>query len=546
MTRKWLSASFCLILACRALLGSAEATELGAPQQEPLASGVDQQSRDDERSVLGGTFDIENVEIRTSDDLLLKARLYTPRIQKFPGKRPAVVFTNSWTLDQYEYEIPARVLADKGYIVLSYATRGFRGSQGSIEVGGPKEIRDVQTILDWLEENTRVDAENIGMAGVSYGGGISLLGAAFDPRIKTVAAFSSWGNLQESLYGNGTIREVWLNILVGSGDMFGQLAPSIHELVKDMRATENEAYLKAWARERSPQTYVDRLNARGVPVFLANSYHDGLFPPLQMRDFFDRLSGPKKFYLDEGLHASTAIPGLFGFPSSLWSEAYEWFDHYLGEKGKTPRYGVIFHSKKGDEVYRKFPRVAAKEIVMRPLNRLTPDSQGNFRTEAIVFRGNKDSGATSGIPILTDLATTYIDQPAEKYIPFINQDYAAVLQSEVLSETIALRGAPRVNVTVGSHTSKVQLVAYLYDVNRWNKGRLITHGVMTIHTPMRDNAIYEMNLGVIGYDIPKGHRLALVLDTVDPLYTRPIDGEYTVKVMQDADSPTLVQLPIGL
>lgn len=532
MTRKWIHAPFCLTFLCFFSL----LLSLSFPTSA-LANP--------ERSIFGGTFDTQNIDIRTDDDLILEARLYAPREEHFPGLRPAVIFTNSWTLDHYEYEIPARTLADRGYIVLSYTTRGFRGSQGKIEVGGPREIRDVQTLLDWLETHTRVDAQNIGMAGVSYGGGISLLAAAHDLRIKTVVALSAWGDLEKSLYGNDTIREVWLNILVGSGDRFGELDPSIHALVKDMRAGENEAELRSWARSRSPHTYVDILNARKIPIFVANSYLDGLFPPLQMREFFDKLTVPKKFYLDQGLHASSALNGIFGLPSALWTETFEWLDYYLGRGGQAPREGIIFHSDKGDEVFSKFPRLGAKNFIMRPRNSLTSDREGSFRTESIHIVGNKDSGATSGIPILTDLATTYINKPAEKYLSNIKMEHAAIFESQPLTETLFLRGAPRVEIALGPHESKVQLVAYLYDVNSWNKGRLITHGVMTVQKPTQSSAHYELDLAITGYDIPKGHRLALVLDTVDPLYTPalPPGNLYTVKIIQDRMSPTLLQLP---
>src|SRR5688500_6887058 len=99
MTKKWFSAPFCLFLALCAM-----------PAQALVV--------DEDRSLLCCKFETENIKIDTVDNLSLAARLYQPKLQVYPGKRPAIIFTNSWTFNEFEYEIPARYFADRGYIVL--------------------------------------------------------------------------------------------------------------------------------------------------------------------------------------------------------------------------------------------------------------------------------------------------------------------------------------------------------------------------------------------------------------------------------------------
>lgn len=52
-------------------------------------------------------------------------------------------------------------------------------------------------------KNTNADPDRIGSSGISYGGGISLLAAAFDSRIKSVVSMSCWIDLEQSLLGQG-------------------------------------------------------------------------------------------------------------------------------------------------------------------------------------------------------------------------------------------------------------------------------------------------------------------------------------------------------
>jgi hypothetical protein len=59
------------------------------------------------------------------------------------------------------------------------------------------------------------------------------------------------------------------------------------------------------------------------------------------------------------------------------------------------------------------------------------------------------------------------------------------------------------------------VVAYLYDVDALGTGKLVTHAPVT----WKDGgARLEVPLQATSYDVPAGHRLALVVDTVDALY----------------------------
>lgn len=139
----------------------------------------------------------DDVWITSYDGTDIAANVITPTAGT--GPYPAIVFINSWTMNEYEYITEAQKYAADGYIVLSYSTRGIGDSEGLIDTSGPKDIEDFSAVVDWLIENNNVDLQNIGTAGVSYGAGICLIGAALDGRIKAVASMSGWGDLKEFL-----------------------------------------------------------------------------------------------------------------------------------------------------------------------------------------------------------------------------------------------------------------------------------------------------------------------------------------------------------
>jgi dipeptidyl aminopeptidase/acylaminoacyl peptidase len=128
------------------------------------------------------------VDITGDGGTVLKANVVAPSDADATHRYPLIVLPTSWSLPQVEYLAQAQKLADSGYIVLSYNVRGFWQSGGQIEVAGPPDVADASKVIDWALANTSADPQHIGIAGVSYGAGISLLAAAHDRRIKVAPA----------------------------------------------------------------------------------------------------------------------------------------------------------------------------------------------------------------------------------------------------------------------------------------------------------------------------------------------------------------------
>jgi hypothetical protein len=91
---------------------------------------------------------------------------------------------------------------------------------------------------------------------------------------------------------------------------------------------------------------------------------------------------------------------------------------------------------------------------------------------------------------------------------------AGVWTSAPLPAPARLRGIGGVRLEVRRQAAGT-VVAYLYDVDALGTGRLIAHEPATWTAGA---STLDLRLPATSYDVPARHRLALVVDTVDPLY----------------------------
>ena len=138
----------------------------------------------------------------------------------------------------------------------------------------------------------------------------------------------------------------------------------------------------------------------------------------------------------------------------------------------------------------------------------------------------------------------YLHRPPTVKFHKIDQNQAIIFTAPTLLAGGKLRGAPVLKVPVAAHKTSVQLVAYLYDVDEGGKrGALMSHGVFTVLGEGKAGMV-TMDLAMTAYDIPKGHSLAVVIDTRDPLYESPIKNTYKVGILHRERVKTELKLPL--
>ncbi|MFJ6792778.1 CocE/NonD family hydrolase [Streptomyces sp. NPDC091268] len=478
-------------------------------------------------------------DIPGSGGITLKGNVFTPAGAEAGRTYPLIVLPTSWGMPQIEYLAQAKALADSGYIVVSYTSRGFWLSGGEIETAGPKDVADVSAVIDWALATTPADADRIGLGGVSYGAGISLLASAHDARVKAVVALSGWADLIESIYSGRTQHLQAAALLGGAGFLTGRPGPELQQILGDFLGSnlDREQQMIDWGKKRSPVEQIDRINANGAAIMLGNAWGDTIFPPNQYAKFFDKLTGPKRLEFRPGDHATAEATGLLGLPNDTWTHARRWFDRYLknelnGVDGEAP-VQIKSRSNAGYEGYADWRSVGSGGSLKLPL----ADSEHLF--------ANVDSGANGGIVLLSSLLDQIAQAPPVASVPLLPRAFTAVWQSPHYDQERRVRGTVKLHTTVTPTASDGTFVAYLYDVGPLGIGKLVTNAPYTFHgkTPGQSFGV-DLELFSTAYDVPAGHRLALVVDTVDPLYIEHNPTGAQLTFSSPRTDPSYVSVPL--
>ncbi|MEU6121576.1 alpha/beta fold hydrolase [Streptomyces sp. NPDC047123] len=512
----------CSTLVAGAALGLAPAAQAAPAAAPPAASSTD----------------VRFVDIPGDGGTVLKANVFTPKDARPGAGYPSIVLPTSWAVPQIEYVAQAQKLADSGYVVVSYNSRGFWQSGGEIETAGPEDIADASKVIDWTLANTPADPAKVGMAGVSYGAGISLLAAGHDKRIKAVAALSGWADLIDSIYSGRTQHAQAAALLGGAGALTGRPSAELRQTLEDFLGSnlDKEDEMIAWGAKRSPATYLDKINDNGAAIMLGNAWGDTLFPPNQYAGFYERLTGPKRLEFRPGDHATAEATGLLGLPNDTWTSTRRWFDHYLkGTDNGIDKEQPVQLKSRSDGGYEGYPDWKS----------VGPTRKKIAMAGSTTIRTNVDSGANGGIAILSNALDQFLKIPPMASVPLLPRRYTGVWESERYASTQRVRGTAKLHTTLTSTKESGTLVAYLYDVGPLGLGKLVSNAPYTFHgkTPGKPFGV-DLELFSTAYDVPAGHKLALVVDTVDPLYIEhnPTGAQLTFS-SPEAD-PSYVSVPL--
>lgn len=406
--------------------------------------------------------------------------------------------------------------------------------------------------------NYPVDPDAIGAAGISYGSGIALIGAAKDPRIKAVSAMSSWGSLYESLYGNKTPRLVWGELLDLSSGLLGRPDPNIKQYWQAIR-DQNQSLIPevtAWAAVRSPDHYIQELNANGTAVYLLKAYGDDLFQPNSLMKMFEQLTGPKHIDLVPGTHATAdLLPPLLGQADTLaWHNTHAWFDlHLKGQSNALATAKPINMKVKFSSTYNSYdhfpiPEASTKTFYLHPRNALDNGDLETYKFSSLFsFTNQINSWAgtsfDTGFPLLSQLLEQ-IEVPVITNIPSQSDVRSIYWNSGILTNGMKVRGNPSVTLQIKPLYNQIQLVGYLYDMDALGNGKLMTHGVITLpQATSGQKTTVKFDMVTTAYDIPAGHRLVLAIDTQDPQYKTPTSTDYYVDFNYSTGAQSTLTVP---
>ncbi|MEW2413396.1 alpha/beta fold hydrolase [Streptomyces sp. NPDC046866] len=463
--------------------------------------------------------------------------------------RPVIVMPSPWTdLGWLPYAVQATVFAARGYNVLAYSARGFAGSEGEAEVAGPLDVADGRRVLDHLIERTAGPVTRIGFLGASYGSVISQLVAAHDDRVDAVVALSTWGDLGEVFQENRTRHVAAVETLLRAAGR-ARLSPQTQAVLENVLAGRDMEGALRWAEQRSPFGHVKELNRRRLPVYFSHAWHETLFPVNQTLKTFNELTGPKRIDLSVGDHSGPEMTGMAGLPNRIWTTAHRWLDHHLkgadngiadeGQVlaevmwGRTLEPRPTWHSV--TEHVRRLHLVDGGELADAPEAGWSAGVLCGVDTPAVVA----DAIVRSGYDEMAG-------RPKRYRTGDIDRAVAAVWTADPEPETARLRGTPRLRVTYRAANPGSTFVAYLLDVAPDGTGHLVTHAPYSdLESPPDSLVAADVELQSTAYDVPRGHRLMLVIDARDPFYADANLPRATLAFTSPEPTPSYLDLPLG-
>lgn len=153
------------------------------------------------------TDDFQEIELKTADDVNLSASYAVPAAE-FP--RPVVIMIHQGGSSRQEWleiTLPAKLI-ESGYAVLAYDVRNH-GKSGKDEgdlndlFNNPKRAPlDLQAVLSYLANDTRIDKSRIGIVGASIGANLACVAASSDEyRVKSIVSISAKVSAVQNLSG---------------------------------------------------------------------------------------------------------------------------------------------------------------------------------------------------------------------------------------------------------------------------------------------------------------------------------------------------------
>lgn len=467
------------------------------------------------------------------------------------GSHPLVVMPASWNANASEYAQIAKRLAAAGFVVVAYAQRGFPPSTGQIDAAGTRTQHDVSTVIDWALTHTPADQARIGLAGISYGAGISLLAAEHDPRIKAVAAMSTWTDFDGSFAQNDTLSVSAVGALFGSrysSRLVAALGSLGAQAASDPAAAI--ATLRQVSPDRSPLTDVAAINRAGTAILLANGYEDSFFAPEQLVTFYDALTVPKRLDLAPGDHTGPERLGLEGQGPSTVDDVQAWLDHYVrGVDNGIDHKDPIELEDSTTRMWHGYAHWPADA------DRLVLDLGGPGTTSGVGLLASTASAWSTKITTGTDTTAT-----SAIYNPIDSAHYnvttarisgwavgrGVLWNGPTLQRPTLVSGTAALHLSIASSSPSATIVAYLYDVAPSGTGRLMS---VTPYTATGLSAVTPKPIGFAlqptSWTLPAGDHLSLAIDTVDPRYHSAAPTGSTITLSSFAASPATLGLPVN-
>jgi predicted acyl esterase len=390
----------------------------------------------------------------------------------------------------YDFVNGARLM-ERGYTFVMVDLRGFGGSTGCLDWGGPGEQADVKAAVEWAASQPW-STGHVGMYGKSYDGVTGLMGVASKPAgLDAVVSQEPVYDMYRYLYSN---RVRFENSL---------LTPALYTAIDltpgsiqddpgyNVDGANNTArpgcyalnYLEQQSDDHGSAFWKARdliAKAQGstVPLFMTQGFIENNTKPDGAFDFFNGVAGPKRAWFGMWDHVrgnDVDESGRLAMGRHGWfDEVMRFYDQYLR--------GVV-------------PSVADPAIAVET-------SDGSWRSEARWPPADAASATTALKP------GSYTDDAQNSGTGDGGSAGAGIWTfSPPLAHDAHLAGIPKVTVNASITLPDANLVADVYDVDSGGKATLISRGTYLLP----GSGTVSFDLYGDDWKLPAGHRVGVLL-----------------------------------
>jgi len=244
-----------------------------------------------------------------SDGETVAAVLHLPRVKRAPGVVMCHGFTGHKAETHRLFVSTAREFCRHGLAVLRFDFRGSGDSDGEFrDMTISREIADARAALEFLSSRSEVDANRVGVLGLSMGGCVAACLAGRDPRVKALVLWAA---------------------LAHPGRIFQRLLPSFEpgQQVADMNGWDIGRQFLEDARRVAPLEEIGQY--RGSCLILHGS-QDQSVPPSDAEDYHRALGARSELcFVEDADHVFSS----FTWKKQVIARSREFFSETLVAKG---------------------------------------------------------------------------------------------------------------------------------------------------------------------------------------------------------------------
>ena len=386
-----------------------------------------------------------------------------------------------------------------GYTWVQVDLRGFGGSSGCLDWGGPGEQADVIAAVEWAASQ-KWSTGKVGMYGKSYDGVTGLLGEILQPKgLGAVVAQEPVYDMYRYLFADG-IR--FLNSLATPAlyDAIaatpGSVADEPDYFIGSLNTTERPGCEGLnWADQQDPNHGSDYWRARDLiskagngktPLFLTQGFLENNTKPDGTWDFFNAVDAPKRAWFGMWDHVrgqdvdvdnkNRLLMGRKGFNG----EVMRFYDRWLkGAKPEVKDPALVIQTNDGTwRAEEQWPPADSRAVKV-PLNsgEYVDDSQTKASNDGISLAGAPGVGIWTISPPL----------PYETHMV----------------------GVPRMKLDVETSAPNANLAAAVYDIDDENRATLISRQGRLVP----ESGSYTLDMYGNDWRIMPGHRIGVMVST---------------------------------